>query len=170
VNGAAARDGRHGLNTFLQIHSWSVGEAMNRHVISVPPDTDVGRIGTLMLAHRIKRVPIINDHRLVGIVSRCDLLNLIIDAHGQNIESEDDAIRRAVTARLATDLGFGNDQVEVTVKDRQVQVQGKLDSNIQRLAIRKLVKGIQGVGGYIDQTTLLPSNVISFSTMSNGAR
>jgi osmotically-inducible protein OsmY len=75
-----------------------------------------------------------------------------------------------VTARLATDLGFGNDQVEVTVKDRQVQVQGKLDSNIQRLAIRKLVKGIQGVGGYIDQTTLLSSNVISFSATLNGAR
>ncbi|MGV2119855.1 CBS domain-containing protein [Agrobacterium rhizogenes] len=170
VNDAREHDGRHGLNTFVQIHSWSVGEAMNRNVISVPPDTDVGRIGTLMLAHRIKRVPVINDHRLVGIVSRRDLLNPIIDAPGQNIESEDDTIRLAVTARLATDLGFGNDQVEVTVKDRQVQVQGKLDSNIQRLAIRILVEGIQGVGGYIDQTTLLPSNVISFSTTSNGAR
>jgi CBS domain-containing protein len=170
TNGAGEHDGRHGLNTFPKIHSWSVGEAMNRHVISVPPDTDVGQIGTLMLTHRIKRVPVISDHRLVGIVSRCDLLNLVIDAPGQNVASEDDAIRLAVTARLATDLGFGNDQVEVTVKDKQVQVQGKLDSNIQRLAIRILVKGIHGVGGYIDQTTLLSSNVISFSATLNGAR
>lgn len=170
VGGTLKHDDRHGLNSYIQIYGWSVGEAMSRDVISVTPDTDVGRIGGLMLSHKIKRVPVISDHRLVGIVSRCDLLNLIIDAPGQNVARGDDALRLAIRTRLVTDLGIGSDRVEVAVKDGQVQVHGQLDSNIQRQAIRTLVEGIRGVGGYVDRTTLLPSNVVSLSTTSDGGR
>jgi CBS domain-containing protein len=162
------RDDRHGLNTYIQIYGWSVGEAMNRDVISVTPEADVGQIGSLMLSHKIKRVPVISNHRLVGIVSRCDLINLVIDAPGRNIAKGDDAMRLAIKTRLATDLGIDSDKVDVTVKDGQVQVQGNLDSKIQRQAIRTLVEGLRGVAGYVDRTMLSPSNVINFSAAPDG--
>lgn len=164
------RDDRHGLNTYIQIYGWSVGEAMKRDVISVTPDMDVGRIGGLMLSHKIKRVPVISSRRLVGIISRCDLISLVIDAPGGNVAKGDDAMRLAIKTRLATDLGIGSDKVDVTVKDGQVQVQGTLDSSIQRQAVRTLVEGIHGISGYLDRTMLLPSNVVSISTTSDGDR
>ena len=104
-----------GLNTYIQIYGWSVGEAMNSHVISIAPDTDVGRVGKLMLLHKIKRVPVIDHGHLVGIISRCDLLSLVIDAPSEKIARDDDALRLAVATRLATDLGLSSDKVTVTV-------------------------------------------------------
>ena len=158
------RDDRHGLNSYIQIYGWSVGEAMNREVISVTPETDVGRIGNLMLSHKIKRVPVISNHRLVGIVSRCDLINLVIDAPGRHIAKGDDAIKLAIKTRLAADLGIDGNKIDVAVKDGQVQVQGILESNIQQKAIRTLIEGIRGINGYVDRTTLLPSDAVSVST------
>ncbi|SCB51322.1 CBS domain-containing protein [Rhizobium lusitanum] len=170
VNGTLKHEDQHGLNAYIQMYGWSVGEAMSHDVISVTPDTDVGRIGGLMLSHKIKRVPVINDHRLVGIVSRSDLLNLIIDAPVQNVAIGDDALRLAIRTRLVTDLGIGSDRVDVTVKDGQVEVRGNLDSDIQRQAIRILVENIRGVGGYVDRTIVSPSNVVSFSATPDDGR
>ena len=107
VNGTLKRDDQHGLNTYIQMYGWSVGEAMSHDVISVAPDTDVGRIGGLMLSHKIKRVPVINEHRLVGIVSRSDLLNLIIDAPVQNVAMGDDAVRLAIASARPLLFRFG---------------------------------------------------------------
>jgi len=164
------RDDRHSLNTYIQIYGWSVGEAMNRDVISVTPDTDVGRIGSLMLSHKIKRVPVISNRRLVGVVSRCDLLNLAIDAPSRHVAKGDDAMRLAIRTRLAADLGFGSDRVDVIVKDRQVQVQGTLESTVQRQAIRTLVEGIRGISGYLDRTMLRLSDIVSASTTLDGGK
>ncbi|MBB3456451.1 CBS domain-containing protein [Rhizobium sp. BK313] len=154
ANDARERDDRQGLNTYIQIYGWSVGEAMNSHVISIAPDTDVGRVGKLMLLHKIKRVPVIDHGHLVGIISRCDLLSLVIDAPSEKIARDDDALRLAVATRLATDLGLGSDKVMVTVKDGQVCVEGTVETSVQRKAIRSLVERIGGIGGYVDQTRL----------------
>jgi CBS domain-containing protein len=48
-------------------------------VISVSEESGVGEIARLLIAHRIKRVPVIRDGRVVGIVSRADLVRAIAD-------------------------------------------------------------------------------------------
>ncbi len=52
-----------------------VGERMSRPVISVAPETPVNDALHLMRSERIRRAPVINHGRLVGIVSMKDLLN-----------------------------------------------------------------------------------------------
>jgi len=56
-----------------------VREIMATPVISVSEETEVGEIARLLIAHRIKRVPVIRDGRVVGIVSRADLVRAIAD-------------------------------------------------------------------------------------------
>ena len=61
-------------------------EATARDLMSAPPlvmveeGTDSPEIAALLIAHRIKRVPVVRDGRLVGIVSRADLLRAIAPA------------------------------------------------------------------------------------------
>ncbi|WP_245432820.1 CBS domain-containing protein [Rhizobium sp. WW_1] len=150
---------RRGLSNYVQIHGRSVGEAMSRDVISVRSNAEVGRVAGIMTSHRIKRIPVVDDRRLIGIVSRCDLLNLIIDAPVENIAKGDEALRLAIRTRLATDLGIGHDKVDVVVKDGLVQVQGKLDSDIQRQAIRVLIESVGGAVGYVDRSVISSSSV-----------
>ena len=50
------------------------GEAMTRDVISVMEDTDVEEVRFLLVHRKIKRVPVLRGQKLVGIVSRADLV------------------------------------------------------------------------------------------------
>jgi CBS domain-containing protein len=52
----------------------TVDEIMTRGVISVTPDTDLDEVGYLLVHERIKRLPVLDHGKLVGIVSRADLV------------------------------------------------------------------------------------------------
>ncbi|GAC1664644.1 MAG: CBS domain-containing protein [Ktedonobacteraceae bacterium] len=52
----------------------TVGDIMTRGVISVTPDTDLEEVGHMLVHERIKRLPVLDHGRLVGIVSRADLV------------------------------------------------------------------------------------------------
>jgi CBS domain-containing protein len=61
------------------------GDVMSRHVVTVHEDTDATEIAHLLAEHRIKRVPVVRGGKVVGIVSRGDLLREIAThsaAHG----------------------------------------------------------------------------------------
>ncbi|MGC8835221.1 MAG: CBS domain-containing protein [Armatimonadota bacterium] len=57
--------------------SLQVKDVMTKKVISVEEDTSVKEIARLMVRHRINRVPVIKDRRLVGIVARDDILRAL---------------------------------------------------------------------------------------------
>src|SRR5215471_19268588 len=52
---------------FLREHSRRVGDLMTREVVSASPDVSVAEIATLLERHRIKRVPIVQNEKIVGI-------------------------------------------------------------------------------------------------------
>jgi CBS domain-containing protein len=147
-------DDKQDLSAYIQTYGWSVEEAMNRNVITVSPDTDVGQIGGLMVLHGIKRVPVVDNGHIVGVVSRCDLLGIIVDAPVNRVAAGDEAIRLAVATRLRADLGLGSEMLEVTVRNAQVSVDGRVKTDIERKAIKTLVESIHGVGGFVDGLSL----------------
>ena len=55
-------------------------DLMTREVISVVESTKVRDIADLVMKHRVKRVPVLRDGKVVGIVSRADLVSLLADA------------------------------------------------------------------------------------------
>ena len=58
----------------LEVRSPSRGEVMPSPVITIGEDTRFDEIASLMGTHRVKRVPVVRDGRVVGIVRRADLL------------------------------------------------------------------------------------------------
>lgn len=142
------------LEDYIRLNGWSVRDAMSEKVISVGPETDLREVAGIMLSHGIKRVPVIDKGSLIGIVSRCDLLGMVIDAPFDIIASGDESIRLAITSRLKNDLGIDPARIELAVNDSRVQIGGCLDTAVQRRAIRALVESMRGVNGFIDTTTL----------------
>lgn len=53
------------------------GEVMTRDVVTVSPDTDVIVVAGLLIEHAVKALPVLDDGRLVGIISRFDLIKLL---------------------------------------------------------------------------------------------
>jgi CBS domain-containing protein len=66
----AARD-------YVKSHGRTVREIMTQEVISVSDTTDLAEIATLLETKRIKRVPVLRDGKLVGIVSRANLVRAL---------------------------------------------------------------------------------------------
>ncbi|MBU0491289.1 MAG: CBS domain-containing protein [Chloroflexi bacterium] len=56
----------------------TANEIMTREVISASPEADVEDIATLMVDKRVNPIPILQDGQLVGIISRADLIRLMV--------------------------------------------------------------------------------------------
>lgn len=66
----------------LRIPERRVEEVMVRPVISIGEEMEIGEIARLLIAHRIKRVPVVRDGRVIGIVSRADLVRMLAEETG----------------------------------------------------------------------------------------
>ena len=54
---------------------------MSAPVVTVAEDTELGEIARLLITHRIKRVPVVRDDRVTGIVARSDLLRVLVSSN-----------------------------------------------------------------------------------------
>jgi CBS domain-containing protein len=58
-----------------------VSDIMSHEIIAVDEETPVGDIAQLLSERKIKRVPVVRDGKLVGIVSRADIVNAVAQGH-----------------------------------------------------------------------------------------
>jgi CBS domain-containing protein len=70
------------LQARLQATDRTAWDVMTAPLVTVAEDTYVDQIAQLLTIHQIKRVPVLHDGRIVGIVSRADLLR-VVAAGGQ---------------------------------------------------------------------------------------
>ncbi|MFC1500860.1 HPP family protein [Elusimicrobiota bacterium] len=56
-----------------------VSEAMSTNVTMFSPDTDIDKISLVMGEKKIRRVPIVEDGKLVGIISRRSIIRIVLD-------------------------------------------------------------------------------------------
>ena len=87
---------------YVKAHSRKVTDVMTREVISAGPDTPIGDIAALLEKNGIKRVPIVKDGKIVGIVSRANLIQSLASFRNEiGPEPLDDStLREKVLARL----------------------------------------------------------------------
>lgn len=142
------------LDRYIRGNGWSVRDIMSRDVIVASPDSEVSDIAESLEVHRIKRIPIVDDGRLVGIVSRRDILALITDAPTLRLPREDDAILLAVQTRLKYDLGLTPQKIRVSVRNGQITLDGNVETDLQRRAVLALVENL-GSGGCLDRLQLV---------------
>ena len=105
----------------------SAQEVMTQEVVTSAPDADVAWIARLMLEHGVKRIPIVDGRRVVGIVSRRDLLTILA--------RKDDDIRREVQDLLDSQSSvLGRCSAEVS--DGLVTIAGIEGERIRIMAAR----------------------------------
>jgi len=133
---------------YLREHSRRVADIMTRGVISAEPDTPVADIATLLERHRIKRVPIVRDGKIVGIVSRANLIQALATFRKKLISPQtvaDAALREEIESRLKSEPWVRPFLVNVTVTDGEVDLWGLVDSLVEKRALRVAVENVPGV-------------------------
>lgn len=148
--GQPSQTGSPDPETYVKTHSWRVGDVMSAEVVTVDEDASLREVASLMMAHDIKRIPVLRGGSLVGIVSRADLLKVFEAALPDQPLQGDQAIRRAVLARLESDLGLSPAEIDVSVTDRNVVLSGAVRSEALRRAACLAAEGISGIDGVIN--------------------
>jgi len=138
----AARD-------YVKAHGRSVREDMTREVISVTDTTELADIATLLETKRIKRVPVLRDGRLVGIVSRANLVRALAMTRSEpaaEVDSDDRTIREKLLAELKGQEWVHIWAADIIVRDRVVHLWFSDDrSAAERQALRVAAENIPGV-------------------------
>jgi CBS domain-containing protein len=132
---------------FAKSRGKKVGEVMTTGVISVTEETPLSEIAAIFEHKRIKRVPVLKDGKLVGIVSRSNLIQALASVIGRvdQHDETDRQIRLDVLSRLKdqrwTDFGERN----VTVGNRVVHLWGLVGTEGERKALLALAESVPGV-------------------------
>jgi CBS-domain-containing membrane protein len=132
-----------------------VDEVMTTEVRTVAEDTPLEEVVHLMERYRIKRLPVLRERNLVGIISRANLLRAVIRlAYEARSASVDDTVIRERLLGELKDAPWAP-ALTVAVKDGIVHLTGILSDERQRQALRIAAENIPGVKGVKDDLVWL---------------
>jgi CBS domain-containing protein len=133
---------------YVAAHARKVGEVMSRDVASAAPLDPLSDIVRLMERRRVKRLPVIAGDRLVGIVSRANLVRALVGILAtppSPAVGGDDAIRDRIMAEIARQPWGPRAGIEVTVKDGVVELWGTIIDERERAALSVVAENVPGV-------------------------
>ncbi len=130
---------------YVQTHGRRVAEVMTPDVTCVEEDTPLAEVVALMQRKRIKRLPVVRGEKVVGIVSRADLVRVVGESLGKNTATADDAeIRRQILEGIAR-APWAPTSVSVAVENGIVLLDGCVFDMRGRSAIGVLAENARGV-------------------------
>lgn len=141
---------------YVKTHGGHAKDVMNPVVVSVSDDAPVAQLAVIFEERHIRRIPILRDGQLVGLVTRADLLRALAKSNDFNTEStkrpvDDEAIRAQLLAELSTQTWWSGTWSNVFVNKGVVSYVGVIQRSADRDAARVAAENIPGVCGVEDR-------------------
>jgi CBS domain-containing protein len=137
---------------FTRTHGRKVADVMTHDVLAVDAKAPLTDIVALMEERRVKRVPVLDGDRVVGVVSRADLLRaLSVAAREHGAATADDAtIRDRILTTLSRESWAPKTTLNVTVVNGVVDLWGTISNDQERRAICVIAENTPGAKKIID--------------------
>jgi len=145
---------------YTRSHAHKVGEVMTTEVASVGPQTPLTEVVELMESRRIKRVPVVDGGKLVGIISRANLVASLAEmlARERGAPMSDDDIRRAILAEIDKQPWGPRESVDAIVTDGVVELHGTILDERERAALIVAAENLPGVKAVRDKLVWIEPN------------
>jgi CBS domain-containing protein len=137
---------------YVKSHARYARDIMTADVATVAPDAPLAEIATLLERRRIKRVPVLDQGALVGIVSRSDLVQTLAAATRAADAGPiaDEAIRAGLLSELRRQAWWRKELSNVTVEKGVVTFAGLIETENERIAARVAAESVPGVRSVVD--------------------
>jgi CBS domain-containing protein len=150
---ASARD-------YVRSHGRTVRDAMTHDVVTVTEDTELADVAALLEAKRIKRVPVMRDGKVVGIISRANIVRALgatKEAPPRQGEGDDRSIRAGLLAELGREEWARMWPENIIVRDGIVHLWISEDEPPEKKqALRVAAETIPGVRGVTEHAVPVP--------------
>lgn len=147
---------------YRKAHGLVAEDVMSEPVISVLPGTPVEEVAHLMAERHIKRVPVVEDGHLVGIVSRGDVLRAAyerlqaLDDVQAGRRRTDGEIIASLLAELRDEPWAEVNHIRPSCDDGVVTLSGDVESEAEREAIEVAARALPGVRGVENLLVIRP--------------
>jgi CBS domain-containing protein len=130
---------------YVQASGQKVAQVMTPEAKTITPETPLEEVVRLMERHRVKRLPVVQDGKLVGIVSRADLLHALASAarYLKPAAADDATIREQIIAECAEQRWAPH--INVVVRDGVVSLWGVITDDRARDAFIVAAENVPGV-------------------------
>lgn len=138
---------------YVKAHGEHAREVMNPQVVSVTEDTAIAEVASIFNQRQIRRVVVLRDEQLVGILTRADLVRALASrkrAPPPAPEANDEAIRVRLVRELEAQPWWQPQASAVFVNKGIVKYVGRYESEDERCAARVMAENIPGVRGVSD--------------------
>jgi CBS-domain-containing membrane protein len=133
---------------YADANARKAGEVMSQDVVSVTPQDSLAEVVRLMERRHIKRLPVIEAGRLVGIVSRANLVRALVHNLPKPADkgvAGDAEIRERILAEIAKQPWGPRASVDVKVAAGTVELYGSITDDRERTALQVLAENVSGV-------------------------
>jgi CBS-domain-containing membrane protein len=141
--------------SYVLSHGRKVHEVMSHDVATVGESASINEVVETMERRKVKRVPVVSGDRLVGIITRSDLLRALSKACALKPASPAECTDQAILDKLLaemSDQGFASPKtLDVTVDQGVVTLTGEIFDERQRTALVVAAENIPGVTSVIDK-------------------
>jgi CBS domain-containing protein len=143
---------------FVKSHARKVSDVMTHRVVTATPDTPLADIAAMLEKNGIKRVPIVKDKKVVGIVSRANLLQALASLGKEAVKTpvDDSTLRTRVMAELRSKSWVRPSLLNAIVRDGVVELWGIVDSQTEKNAVRVAAEVVPGVRSVNDNLIVQP--------------
>ncbi len=146
---------------FVSAHARKVADVMTKAVVIASEDTPLGELVDLMERRNIKRIPVVRNGKLVGIVSRSNLLEALLsrEPEGPMLQPSDREMRGTVAAALEGRPWTSRWPVNVFANDGVVHLWGFVEDEEVRKAYRVAAENVPGVRRVKNHLRAMPASV-----------
>ena len=138
----------HLADVYKQTHGRKVEEIMSTNVSTIDQNLPLESAVSLMEKRHVKRLPVMDGEKLVGIITRADFIRALASFVSESYDElprSDVEIRKSILTEVASQSWAPKATIDVDVRDGVVQLHGAIIDERQRDAIKVAAENVPGV-------------------------
>jgi CBS-domain-containing membrane protein len=132
-------------HAYVKSHGRRAADVMTTGVVTVDEYAPLEHVAHVLEKHRIKRVPVVRQGKIVGIVSRADLLHGLVARQAAHMPSVDDRTIKAEVIKGLSEAAISQTLLNVVVSGGKVHIWGVVENEEEKEAVRIAAEGAPGV-------------------------
>ena len=141
---------------YIRNYGRKVRHVMSQNAVTVGENATLDQVVELMEENRVKRLPVVRQGKVVGIVSRANLMRALASVirDAPKLAPTDRELRSQIMSRIGQENWSAGTEIDVLARQGQIDLWGTIIDESQREALKVLVENTPGVASLADHTAL----------------